>query len=205
MEDEDNRILIRDIVNSRFRLPNLKWIRVDNIPDEENVLANFFKKCSPSKLKLLLLNKIPVTHTPIKAKFYINSLLKIVNITTKEVCIKLFEFNEEELQLIIKASSNTEKIKFYFCSIHCSTKLDFGAKIKYNTKHLSFQCWGSIRWKEWTTDWKFHSPVFANIIDAIGNSGLRYSLKNINIGHNRTLSKTAVQRLLNDRDMAHIL
>ena len=133
-----------------------------------------------------------------------NSLLKAVSEVTKEVFIRLFEFSATDLQQLIKAACGVERIIIHCCSIHCSAKLDFGADTKYKTKFLSLQLSGNSNCKELTTDWIEDPQVFSNIVDAIGNSGLRDSLTKISIAFNDTLDKTKVLELFSAKGMPHI-
>ena len=174
------------------------------ISDWDEELANFLESCLPTRLKLLCINSSFISRTPVKANFYLNSLLKAVNCVTREVFIRLFEFSSEDLQQLVKAAHKVEKIVLSACSIHCSSDLDFGATTKYNTKCLSFWEWGKLSIQELTTDWKENPSCFSHIVDAIGNSGLRYSLTELNIRLNETLNIAEVQQLLDDKGMEHI-
>ena len=142
---------------------------------------------------------------PIKAKIYCDSLSKVANVVTKELYIRFFEFSAKEFQQLVKASYWVQEITFWDCSISCSTALDFGKKIKYKTNFLSFQCWGNIDNYSLTTDWKYTPSSFSNIVDAIGNSGLKDSLKQIDISYNQTLDKSSVQALLDSQGIMSIL
>ena len=132
------------------------------------------------------------------------SLPKFVNATTKEVYLRCLEFSEAELEQIVRASCNAERLIFEGCDIHCSTKLDFGFALKYKTKILNFQDWGNTSNLYEKSDWKSFPPCFYNIIDAISNSGLRFSLQTISIDKNPTLSAENVQKWLKKKGMPHI-
>ena len=142
---------------------------------------------------------------PTKAKFYLSSLSKAIRSVTDEIFIKNFEFNEKDLEYFIRIACNVEAIVFNFCSIHCSTEMDFGENIKYKTKTLSFKFCGNMKLKNVTTDWKTNPSAFLNIIDAIGKSGISQSLTKIDISSNDTLDKANIKEYLDVKDMAHIL
>ena len=185
-------------------MPDIKRIWIDQVSDSDSDLNNFFDNWCPTYIKLLWINHGHISLTPIKAKFYINSLLKVVGSTTKEVYILLFEFSAEELQQFVKAACNAERIVFSGCSIHCSAALDFGTNLIYKTKYLSFSQWGDSSIEELTTDWKADPSAFSHIVDAISKSGLRHSLTKLDISYNPTLYKSKMQGLLNEKGMTNI-
>ena len=195
---------MRDCVISRLRFPNLKGIYINYISDADADLANFLSKCTPARLELFNINSNANSRTGVKAKFYVDAFSKAAASTTKEVCFTCIDFSAEDLQTVVRAAHNTERIVFFCCCIHCPSDLDFGAELSYNTKFLSFQSWGSTKWKERTTDWKADPPKFSLIVDAIGSSGLKASLEKLNIYDNQTLSASKVQEELNAKGMSHI-
>ena len=196
---------MKDFVTSKFRLPDLNGIRIEWISDNEDAdLASFLSDYTPSQLRLLTINFCFNSYNSIKSKFYIYSFSKAVAKTTKEVYFTWIDFSAEDLQTVIRAARNAERIVFYFCCIHCSPDLDFGADLSYNTKFLGFQQWGDMDIEERTTDWKEDPSCFSLIVDAIGSSGLKSSLLKVDIAYNMTLSKSKVQEEFNAKDMPHI-
>ena len=195
---------MRDCVASRLRLPDLKGIRLGNVSDADADLVNFLCDCTPARLKLLVVNYFRNSDIGIKSKFYVDAFSRAARRTTKEVLFNCIDFSAEDLQTIVKAACNAERIVFRYCCIHCSSGLDFGANLSYNTKFLSFYGWGSTYYVELTTDFKEDPSKFSLIVDAIGRSGLRVSLEKLNIKFNQTLSVSEVQEELNAKDMSHI-
>ena len=189
-------------MTSRLRLPDLKGIRVDNISDSNP--SSFFSKCTPARLKLLWVNYSANSTTGIKSKFYVDAFSKAARRATKEVYFYCIDFRSEDLQAVVRAACNAERIVFHFCSIHCSSGLDFGADLNYITKFLSFQYWGETDCKARTTDWKVDPSKLSLIVDAIGSSGLKVSLEKLNIANNQTLSVSKVQEELSTKGMSHI-
>ena len=116
----------------------------------------------------------------------------------------MFEFSAAELQQFVRAFCNAERIVFHRCSVRCSSALDFGSKLKFNTNYLSFQLWGNTDFNELKTDWMSDPSCFSHIVDAIGSSGLRHSLAKLNIRLNSTLDKAKVEELLKAKGLAHI-
>ena len=198
------KALLSDIETSYLRLPDIKRIRIDYVSDSDIDLSSFLSNCTLNELKYLCINFTTTSYTPIKSKIGIKSLSKAVSLVTKEVYIRLYEFSTADLQQFVRAACNAERIIIHRCSMHCSSTIDFGSKLRYNTSFLSFQHWGETRYNELTTDWMSDPSCFSHIVDAIGRSGLRHSLIKLSIGLNPTLSKSKVQELLNVKGMAHI-
>ena len=204
MKDAKQKALLNDIKTSDLKLPDIKRIKIDYVSDSDDDLSYFLSNCTPNQLKYLCINFSTSASTLIKSKIDINSLSKAVTAVTKEIYIRLYEFSAADLQQFIRAACNAERIIIQRCSVHCSSALDFGPKLKYNTNFLSFQLWGRTGYTELTTDWKTDPSCFSHIADAIGSSGLRHNLTKLDIAYNPTLDKAKVQNMLNVKGMAHI-
>ena len=130
---------MRDCITSKLRLPNLNGIRIDYISDKDADLASFLKNCTPAKLDVFKVNFYRNNNTGIKSKFYIDAFSEAARRTTKQVYFYCIDFSAKDLQTVVRAARNAEKVVYYACCIHCSSGLDFGADLSYNTKFLSFQ------------------------------------------------------------------
>ena len=195
---------MREFIASKLRLPNFKGIQISCISDADADLASFLSDCTPVRLNMLWVNYWANNLTAIRSKFYVDAFSGAAARTTKEIYFGCIDFSAKDLQTFVRASRNAERIVFYFCSIHCSSGLDFGADLSYNTKFLSFQFWGDTGYKERTTDWKANPSKFSLIVDAIGSSGLKTSLEKLSIAWNQTLSASKVQEELNAKGMSNI-
>ena len=191
-------------MTSRQRLPDLKGIQVERISDADKELARFLSDCIPVRLQLLAVNYCASSYTGIKSKFYVGAFAKAASRTAKEVFFNCIDFSAVDLQTVVRAAHSAERIVFRFCCIHCSSGLNFGADLSYNTKFLSFQSWGNMTIKGMTTDWKTDPSKFSLIVDTIGNSGLKASLEKLSIYDNKTLSVSKVQEEFNTKGMPHI-
>ena len=203
LKDAKQKSLMRDCVASRLRMPDLKGIRIDKITDSNADLASFLSNCTPARLRLFVINWSINNFTAIKSNFYVGAFSSTARRTTKEVYFFCIDFSSKDLQTVIKAAHNSERIVFNMCWIHCSSDLDFGTDLRYNTKLLSFQHWGNMN-KGWATDWNVEPFCFSLVVDAIGRSGLRTSLEKLSIYDNHTLSAFKVQEELNSKFMSHI-
>ena len=180
----------------------MKRIRLDEVSESDEEIRYFLEHWTPAEFPLFVFNYEPIEDTWIKSNFYINSLCRTVRSVTEEVYIRYFDFSVEDLEQVIKAAFNSERLIFSLCNIHSSKPLDLSIAEKYNIKYLSFQFCGDS--SEFTTDWISDPLVFSNIIDAIGGCGLRNSLEQINIKSNPSLDKENVQQLFHQKGMLQI-
>ena len=194
---------MRDCVASRLRLPDLNGIRIDCISNADADLASFLSECIPSRLNLLTVNYSWNSRTGIKSKFYVDAFSEAARRTAKQVYLTCIDFSAEDLQTVVRAACNAERIIFCYCCIHCSSGLDFGADVRYKTKYLSFLHWGNTS-KERTTDWKTDPSKISLIVNAMSSSGLRTSLEKLNIDGNPTLFAFKLQEELKSKGMLHI-
>ena len=139
LRNSDNTSLMKDLVTSKLRIPDIIGIRIESISDADANLAKFLSNCIPVPLRLLAINLNANRRTGIKSKFYIDAFSKAAASITKEVYFYCIDFRAKDLQTVVRSAHNAERIVFNFCNIHCSSGLDFGADLSYNTKFLSFQ------------------------------------------------------------------
>ena len=201
MNDVKQKSLLTDLGSSKLRLPNIRKIDIDPIPDGNKELNLFFQNWVPSKLDLLWVNYPSNTDTGIKMDFYIDSISKAIKSVEKEIYFRCFEIKEPELEQIIKSASNWERLIFRFSDIHCSKKLDFSISSKFKIKFLSFTFCGNTSSKDRKTDWITTPSCFKNIVEAISKSGLKDSLQQVDIYRNQTLKKDEVQTMFNELGM----
>ena len=80
-----DKALLKDIVTSKLKLPNLKGIRIAYISKENPDLNSFLSDCIPDKIEILAINYSAYDYTGINSKFYIDSLSRAASVATKEV------------------------------------------------------------------------------------------------------------------------
>ena len=107
------------------------------------------------------------------------TLCKTLKAVTNEVYISCFELTACDLEQIVKASANSERLLFYYCDVSCSVALDFSTPQKYTTKLLSFTNCGVNASRK--SDFKSNLSAFENIVEAISRSGLKDSLQTMDI------------------------
>ena len=176
-------------------------IKIDKITDGDADLNSFLNNWTPDRLKLFWLNNSYVGEAGKKADFYIETLCKTLKAVTSEVYIACFELTSCDLEQIVKASANSERLIFCYCDVSCSVALDFSTSQKYTTKFLSFTncCANSNR----KSDFKSNLSAFENIVEAISRSGLKDSLQTIDI-RKCELDKVGVQGLFTKHGMKNV-
>ena len=204
LNDKKQRTLLKQLAGAEFKLPNIKAVQIGSISDSNTDVNNFLNDWVPTQLKLFRFNWTSVSDARVKAKFYMESLSKIVSVTTKEVYLKCLEFNDAELEKIVKASCNTKRLIFEECDFNCPTYLNLRSRLKYNIKTLIFQSWRSTDPSDSKSSLKFGPDYFDKIIRAILNSGLSDSLQKISIYGSQTQSVEKVQQILKENRMSQV-
>ena len=110
--------------------------------------------------------------------YYLRSFVKAISVVSQKVLFSYFEFSEEELEEIVKASANSKELCLFMCCIHCTNALDFSTQHHYSTEILDFACWGL---NGRNSDWLSDPSLFENIVEAISKCGLRNSLHTVKI------------------------
>ena len=203
MKDAKQRSLLKDLISSKLRLPDIRKIEINHILEGNKELNSFFKNWVPSKLDLLHVNYNYNTGIGIKMDFYVDSISKAIRSVSKEIYLTCFEINESELEKITKSASNWERLIFHYCDIYCLKKLDFSGPTKYKIYYLSFAICGSITPYR-KSDWKSTPSSFKNIVEAISKSGLKDSLQQVDICVNDILHIGEVQAMFDELGMPHI-
>ena len=124
------------------------------------------------------MNRSYFANEGVNINFYIDTLCKTLKIVTCEVYIWCLILTASDLEKIVKASSNSERLVIRFWDISCSTALNFTTSDKYNTKFLSFSSWGNCNK---SSGFKSVPSSFENIVEAIAKSGLMVSLQTLEI------------------------
>ena len=122
----------------------------------------------------------------------------------KEIYLKCIEFGAKDLQMVISAENNSQRTMFNFCWSTALRSWTSGFNRNCSTEYLSFQLWGSAHFNERTTDWKTDPSCFSRIVEGIWSSGLRASLRKINIKWSQILSQLKSQKLFNVKEMLNV-
>jgi hypothetical protein len=121
--------------SEKIRIPDIKRLRIDALPQNDDSFKSFLAHCIPSSLQLLCLSGHP---NLIKTDDYLASLTSALQSTTKENCIHNFELSKEALEGVVKASANCHRLILNYSKIDAEQEFDFGDG-DYATSLLSFQ------------------------------------------------------------------
>ena len=200
LSNSKQKAFFKEIESAKLRLPDIKRIRIDKITDGDADLNSFLDNWTPDRLELFWMNHSFIGSAGNKVDFYIDAICKTFKSVTGEVFIQCLKLTASDLEQIVKASSNSERLVIRFSDVSCSAALDFATADKYNTKFLSFYNWGNSGGK---SDFISAPASFENIVEAMAKSGLKDSLQTLDI-KGCGLDKTAVQGLLSKHDMGAV-
>jgi hypothetical protein len=122
--------------SEKIRIPDIKRLKIDYLPQNDASFKAFLAHCVPSSLQLLCLNLCG--NNLIKADDYLASLTSALQSTTKENFILYFELSKEALEGVVKASANSHRLIVSYSKIDAEQEFDFGDG-DYATSFLSFQ------------------------------------------------------------------
>ena len=183
-----------------MKIPDIKRLVINKISNSDSDLASFLCNSFPSKIDFFWLNHSYIGGTPTKIDFYIDILWEAIKGVPKEIYIVNFIVGEKDLEKIVKASCNWERLVIRFSDILCSSALDFSTDSDYKTKSLSFYNWGNDYLK---SSWMADSSLFENIVEGIGKSGLKDSLQTVDI-QGCKLDKSKVQEMFTKHGMTNV-
>ena len=137
----------------------------------------------------------------IKGSLIKDGLVNSVSKVTEQVYLNYMEFKPEEVEEIIKGSSQSKELILRTCKLHTKKGMDLSSNNHYLTQYLSFvNC-------EYNSDvsmeWDKYPERFEHIIEAISKCTLKTSLKKINICGCK-ISKETVEGLLKKYSLDNI-
>ena len=201
LSNDKDKSLFKNISEVKMKLPNIKRLVINKISESDSDLKSFLSNSVPNKLDLFWMNNSYIDgKNPTKIDFYIDSLCEAIKGVSKEIYIVNLIVGEKDLEKIVKASWNWERLVIRYSDILCSSALDFSTDSDYKTKSLSFYTWGGdYRKSSWLTD----SSLFENIVEGIGKSGLKQSLQTVDI-KGCQLDKSKVQEMFTKHGMTNV-
>ena len=120
-----------------------------------------------------------------------------MNIYLKFIIIYI-NFTKDNLEQFVKSCTKAEKLCLTWSNFNFDSELDFSGSA-YNIAYLGFKDAASHSSNNWSTK----PERFGNIVKAIALSGLKESLKTINI-QNTGLTIDQVQEMLKTNKIEHI-
>ena len=132
MNDAKSRSFLDDLATSKVLIPQLKRITISDLNDSDSNLNLFLSNWVPQNLTLLWINYPGIDFNKItKMSFYLSSLTTCLKKVTKEIFLELFEMDESDLEAIVKASCNSERLVLYYWDLKWSRAMDFKCSSTY--------------------------------------------------------------------------
>ena len=201
LNDTKSKSFLDDLATSKALIPQIKRIAINRLNGNDSNLNLFLSNWVPQNLTFLSINN-PWIDGKLTAKmsFYSSSLTTSLKKVTKEIFLQLFEMDESDLESVIKASCNSERLVLYWCDLKWSRPMNFKCSSTYKIKCIWLNLWGRSPRK---TEWLSNPSLFSNIVSAIGDCGLRNSLTTLNV-YACKLDKIKVQQMFDKNSMSHV-
>ena len=127
-----SKSFLDDLATSKALIPQLKRIRISCLNDSDSNLNLFLSNWVPQNLTYLAINYPSIDwNNPTKMSFYLSSLTTCLKKVTKEIYLQKFEMDESDLETILKASCNSERLVLYGWDLKWSRQMDFKCSSTY--------------------------------------------------------------------------
>ena len=132
LNDAKSKSFLDDLATSKAQIPQLKRIWISYLNGSDSNLNLFLSNWVPQNLAFLSINYPFIDwRKPTKMSFYSHSLTTCLKKVTKEIFIKLFEMDESDLESVVKASCNSERLVLLWCDLKWSRPMDFKCSSAY--------------------------------------------------------------------------
>ena len=132
MNDAKSRIFLDDLATSKVLIPQIKRIWISCLKDSDSKLNLFLSNWVPQNLPYLWINYPCIdSRKTTKMSFYSNSLTSCLKKVTKEIFLRLFEMDESDLEAVIKASCNSERLVLDNWDLKWSRSINFKCSSTY--------------------------------------------------------------------------
>ena len=132
LNDAKSKSFLDDLATSKALIPQLKRIRISNLNDSDSNLNLFLSNWVPQNLTYLAINYLSIDFIKTtKMSFYLNSLTTCLKKVTKEIFLNLFSMDESDLETVVKASCNSERLVLYYWDLKWSRPMDFKCSSTY--------------------------------------------------------------------------
>ena len=136
--DAKSKFFLDDLATSKAQIPQLKRIKISHLKDSDSNLNLFLSNWVPQNLTYLSINFPFIYYTPIKMSFYLSSLTTCLKKVAKEIFLNLFEMDESDLEAVVKASCNSERLVLFACDLKWSRPMNFKCSSTYKTTTKCF-------------------------------------------------------------------
>ena len=131
--DLDNaKSFLDDLATSKSQIPQIKRIKISYLNGSDSNLNLFLSNWVPQNITFLSINYPFIDGSkPTKMSFYLSSLTTCLKKVTKEIFLELFEMDESDLETVVKASCNSERLVLYYCDLKWSRPMHFKCSSTY--------------------------------------------------------------------------
>ena len=139
MNDAKSISFLDDLATSKALIPQLKRIKISRLNGNDFNLNLFLSNWVPQNLTYFSINH-PCIHwnKPTKMSFYLSSLTTCLKKVTKEIFINVFEMDESDLEAVVKASCNSERLILDWCNLKWSRPMNFKCSSTYKITEKIF-------------------------------------------------------------------
>ena len=132
VNDVKSKSFLDELALSKALIPQLKRIAISRLNGNDSNLNYFLSNWVPQNLTFLSINYpwIDCRKTT-KMSFYSTSLITCLKKVTKEIFLELFEMDESDLETVVKASCNSERLVLYYWDLKWSRSMDFRCSSTY--------------------------------------------------------------------------
>ena len=139
MNDAKSKSFLDDLATSKAQIPQLKRIAISYLNGSDSNLNLFLSNWVPQNLTFLSINCPPIDwYKPTKMNFYLSSLTTSLNKVTKEIYLAVFEMDESDLEAVVKASCNSERLVLYYWNLKWSRLMNFKCSSTYKITAMIF-------------------------------------------------------------------
>ena len=132
LDDVKQKFFLDDLATSKALIPQLKRIWISRLNDSDSNLNLFLSNWVPQNLPFLSINCPCIDNTnPTKMSFYSHSLTTCLKKVTKEIFLNLFEMDESDLETVVRASCNSERLVLRYCDLKWSRPMNFKCSSTY--------------------------------------------------------------------------
>ena len=132
MNDAKSKSFLDDLATSKALIPQLKRIAITHLNGSDSNLNLFLSNWVPQNITFLAINYLCIDwELTTKMSFYLSSLTTCLKKVTKEIFICVFEMDESDLETVVKASCNSERLVLYWCDLKWSRQMDFKCSSTY--------------------------------------------------------------------------
>ena len=140
LDNAKSKSFLGDLSTSKALIPRIKRIAINRLNDNDSNLNLFLSNWVPQNLTYLAVNYSFIDwRKPTKMSFYSSSLTTCLKKVTKEIYLRLFEISESDLEAVVKASCNSERLVLYAWDLKWSRPMDFKSSSKYKITAKMFK------------------------------------------------------------------